>query len=256
MKATSKIRFWELDLLKGVALVLMIIFHIIFDLNLFASTAIDLNYWPLKAIGFIAASLFIFVSGIANSISVYKDINRRTNDNNNKQDSFYTQNTKRSLYLFALALSITLVTFIFFKTWTIWFGILHFFALAGLLTPFLYHHTIISILLYNIGMLIKYVTSSWSIKTYSLLWLGFIPDTFKSFDYFPLLPWLGFSIFGVIIAHIFYTSGKRQQYIFPKPNTKIAKWLILMGTKTLFIYLIHQPIIIALLYLINCFLTK
>jgi len=108
-------------------------------------------------------------------------------------------------------------------------------------------------LLYNIGMFIKYATFRLEHQDLFFVMAWICSPHIQKFWLFSTttLPW--FLLLGIIISHVFYTSGKRQQYIFQPPDNIIIQWLTFAGTKTLFIYLIHQPIIIALIYLISYF---
>jgi len=89
----SKSRIWELDFLRGIALILMIYFHVIFDMKEFfdypVSYSIGINYYIGKA----SAILFMLVSGISCSLS--------------------RSNIRRGLKVLGIALAITLVTHLY-----------------------------------------------------------------------------------------------------------------------------------------------
>lgn len=77
-------------------------------------------------------------------------------------------------------------------------------------------------------------------------YIGLPPQSFHSADYFPLLPWI-----------FMYTAGYFLYYCVQKSISKNnifkfnCKPLSLLGRHSLAAYLIHQPVIIALLWL--CF---
>jgi uncharacterized membrane protein len=67
-------------------------------------------------------------------------------------------------------------------------------------------------------------------------------------DYRPLLPWFGIVLIGLFFGNVVYGDGRRPAV----PEDKapmLARPLLPPGRNSLFIYLIHQPIIIALLAL-------
>ena len=81
---------------------------------------------------------------------------------------------------------------------------------------------------------------------------GFIPDSVPGMgDYLPLFPWIGFFFIGVFIGRVYY---KERKSIFPE----IPPWLdkiftpfSWIGRNSLWVYLFHQPVILGILYLLQ-----
>lgn len=67
--------------------------------------------------------------------------------------------------------------------------------------------------------------------------LGFPPHDFTSSDYFPVIPWIFMYIFGYHLGHIILNNKK-----FIKLGTYRIPFLSWLGTKSLLVYIIHQPI--------------
>jgi uncharacterized membrane protein len=78
--------------------------------------------------------------------------------------------------------------------------------------------------------------------------LGFEPNFFFSFDYFPILPWYGVVLIGIFMGNLIYPESKRRFDIPDFSDNIISRSLSFLGKHSLKIYLIHQPIIIMLLY--------
>lgn len=121
----NKQRFLEIDSLRGIAVCLMIVFHLLFDLNYFKAFSFDLSSGVWLFVGRTAALIFVFLVGVSLTFSYSKGRN-------------FWHFLKRGLGIFALGLLITLVTFLLFPKETIWFGVLHSIGVSIILAfPFL-----------------------------------------------------------------------------------------------------------------------
>ena len=80
-----------------------------------------------------------------------------------------------------------------------------------------------------------------------LIWLG-VPEQGRAMvDYYPLLPWSGAALLGVVAGRILYPQGLRR-FVLPLPgNAAPIRLLRFLGHHSLLIYLIHQPILLGLL---------
>jgi uncharacterized membrane protein len=79
-----------------------------------------------------------------------------------------------------------------------------------------------------------------------LLPFGVVPEGVVMPDYRPLLPWFGVVLIGLYFGNVAYGDGRRPAVLEDKAPV-LARPLLPLGRNSLFIYLIHQPIIIALL---------
>ncbi len=234
-------RFWEIDALRGIAILLMILFNWAFALQYLQITSLDLGwiFWSLfpRAI----ASMFIIIAGISFVISY-----SRAAAEKQKKSGVYKKYLTRGLKIFLLGLLATAATWIFFPQNTILFGILHFIGVALMAAPLLIklrRWTLPSAIIFiAIGVFLQNFTVSYP----WLLWLGFQPANFYTFDYFPLLPWLGVFMIGIFLGDRLYKKGRRT---FKTRNETItAKILSFLGRHSLLIYVLHQPVLLAILY--------
>ena len=65
-------------------------------------------------------------------------------------------------------------------------------------------------------------------------------------DYRPLLPWFGVVLIGLFFGKVLYARGKRVLNL-PRSTPALARPLAPLGRNSLFIYMVHQPVLIALL---------
>lgn len=219
----QKTRYLELDFLRGIAVFLMIIFHISYDLNYFHFIQIDIynhhsNLW--KYFRNIIVTLFLLSMGISLSIAYEKKFDKRK-----ILKQFYT--------LFFSSLSITIVTYILYPKYFIYFGILHFITLSFILGLLFVRHSIIALVLGFMIIIFSY---------FNLIHLHFIYQYFQSLlslphktkDFINFFPW-----FGVVLIGIFL--GKYKLFLFPIKKDFLTKKIIFLGQHALPIYLIHQP---------------
>jgi len=227
-------RYWEIDAVRGVAVLLMIAYHAAFDITYFTSG--NTPFWFAT----IVASLFIITSGISLSISYSRGGN-------------FSKFAKRGLKLLILGFLITGISYLLLKEGAIVFGIIHFFAVSSfLIYIFLKYlkgslsHLFVGILIIIIGVFISGVVYE---NSY-FLWLGLKPAGFYSFDYFPLLPWFGLFFIGIFLGKNLYPKGKRNFKIFTLKG-KTAYFATFLGKHSLVIYFMHQPIILLVLALMG-----
>jgi uncharacterized membrane protein len=243
-------RFWEIDFFRGSAVIMMILYHFIFDLSFFGLYPLNIFsgfFWILPRI---IASMFIFLVGI----SLYLSYTRAemTETSIHEIDFFYKY-LRRGVWIFSLGLLITLVTWIFVRADFIIFGILHFIGLAIILQyPFLrytwrykYFNLIVGLILIAAGLYLAFFTFNYN----GLLWLGFIPQNLQTLDYFPLLPWLGVMSLGIFFGSIFYQNYNRKFKIPDLNQHSPIRLFSFLGRHSLLIYLFHQPILILFFYL-------
>lgn len=225
-------RFWEIDATRGVAIVLMILFHTAFDLQYFGVNGpTGWVFWYLFP-RFIA-TIFIILTGISLTL----------NYNRSKKDAT-KRFARRGLKIFFFGLLITLITSLFLPRGAIFFGILHFIGISTIIAiPFVKMRNK-ALLLGFVVLLTGFYLQTLGFDFPWLLWLGFAPANFYTFDYFPIFPWFGLILTGIYLGNKFYPKAKRG---FRYDFTGRLSVLTFLGRNSLVIYLLHQPLIILLL---------
>ena len=69
MEMSGAGRFWEVDGIRGIAILMMVVFHILFDLNFFSVYAVNVSTGFWRYFGYATASLFLFIVGVSLAIS-------------------------------------------------------------------------------------------------------------------------------------------------------------------------------------------
>jgi len=232
-------RFWEIDLLRTVAIVMMITFHVLYLLNYFH---IDNTGVPGVHYGFwwwfprVTGGTFIFAAGVSLTIAYYRS----------KRTSGFLL---RGLKIFAWGMGITLLTWLIAPDAYVRFGILHFFGIAFIFAPFFlrfrYMNLILGAALMALG---TYLLEQRILVDFPwLLWLGLIQHGFSTLDYWPLLPWFGLFLVGMFFGKILYPQGNRRFNIHEFSNP-VTSALTLPGRHPLVIYLAQWPIVIGILF--------
>ncbi len=236
---TIQKRFFELDFLRGIAIMLMILYHALFDLNYFAGFGFELWSGLFWLVGRTSAFIFIFIVGVSLTISYSRAKGKITGF------SLFKKYFLRGGKIFSWGLIITAVTYVFLPTGTIYFGVLHFIGLSiALAYPFLkfrYLNLILAAIFVVIGFYLKQSVFGFSY----LLFLGLRPEVFYTLDYFPIFPWFGVVLLGIFFGNTFYAKGQRR-FLIPDLSAKL-KPLLFLGRNSLLIYLLHQPILTAII---------
>ena len=229
-------RYQKLDALRWVAIIGMILFHFNYILeNVFGEMIFHFSdtFWFL--LGRTVAIIFILVSGISFFLSAQKK----------GTPELIRVAIKRFMFLAAIALAITVVTYGFFYEQRISFGIIHFFALASLAVLLFVRFGGWNIPLGMVMLVVWYYFRYFSPDTYLFIPLGLYPRGYYSADYYPLIPWFGYYIIGYGTAYWLKKRGFFDD-IFSGSFIGGAA-LAFMGKHSLLLYSIHVPIMYGIL---------
>jgi uncharacterized membrane protein len=238
-------RFWELDLLRGVAILLMIFYHVLYDLDRFGGWGIGIHTGFWRYFAFATASLFLLLVGVSLTLSYARAAHT------NSEQRLFPKYLNRGVRIFAWGLVITAVTWVLMRDSFVRWGILHLIGLSIILAfPLLklrYGNLMLGSLLLLLGVLIRNlrVGSPW------LLWLGLMPAQFTSVDYFPVLPWFGVVLIGVFVGNSLYPGYQRIFRLQDRSHRLPVRSLDLLGRHSLLIYLVHQPVLVVALFLVG-----
>ncbi|MEF8879351.1 MAG: heparan-alpha-glucosaminide N-acetyltransferase [Candidatus Thermoplasmatota archaeon] len=243
MKDKQKNRFWEIDTLRGIAVIMMITYHVFYDLNFYQAYSINIHglFWRffLYPIG----GIFLLLVGI----SLYLSFTRKEKRLSHKEILYIFW--KRGVKIFLLGMVITAITLLYLGEGFVVFGVLHCIGLSIILGSFFLKKPLYALpaglLCIAGGLILQNFTFSFP----WLLWIGFIPSDFYTVDYFPLLPWFGVVLTGIFIGKNLYPNYQRRHKIPDMSHFKIIKTLCFIGRHSLMIYFLHQPVIIALIHL-------
>ena len=246
MGKNHKSRFWEVDFLRGLALIMMVLYHLIYNFHYFAQYNIKVysGFWLYFART--TATIFIFLVGVSLTLSFSK---AHCKIKNNKE--LFLIFLKRGLKVFSWGLIITIITWFFLREGFIIFGILHFIGISIILAYLFLKLHFLNLLIGIIFIFIGQYLKGFSFSFYWLIWLGFKPDNFYTVDYFPLFPWFGVVLIGVFFGNLAYSNYSRKFQLPDFSDFSLIRLLCFFGRHSLFIYLIHQPLIILLLYFIG-----
>jgi len=226
-------RIEALDVLRGALILGMIADHILYDCVVYLDVPYRFFDNPIRlTLHYIGSFLFILLSGASSSVS--------------------RSNWKRGAQLGAIALGVTLATWIVDPGAFIIFGILHCLAVCTLLYA-LARPAIdriprsVQSLLWVVLFLVTFpLAEGYRIYTPGLWIFGFPDQTFFSADYFPLLPWIFAYLLGTWAGDIIFGQGL-PAWFYSIRCDRLA-WV---GRHSLIIYLAHQPVILGIFLLVQ-----
>lgn len=233
-----KQRIWELDAFRGICIIGMVIVHFVYDMvDLYG-----LADWDLPALFLFVQQwggvLFLLISGICATLG--------------------SHSVKRGLVVFGCGLLVSAVTVGMYVTEfagigiIIYFGVLHCLGTCMILWPAFKKLPVwVLVLIGSVLVLLGFHLQTLPEVDYPwLVPIGILPHNFASSDYFPLLPNLGFFLLGAAIGR---TAYRKKETLLPKVNANhpVLRFLRFCGKYSLWIYLIHQPILSAAIFLIT-----
>jgi uncharacterized membrane protein len=229
-------RYQLIDILRGVAIVLMVFYHFCYDLTYFQLVQFDFYRDPFWLnLRTLIVSLFLTLVGVSLVLAAEHGINKRR---------FF----KRLGLLVLFALAITITSYIMFPGRTIVFGILHFIAFASVAGLLFVHWPVASLLL-GIGFVgLNLVFQHQLFDQTWLHWLGLMTHKPATEDYVPVIPWFGVVLIGIFLGHRLQRDSVLQFFRMFHSKGPPARGLAFAGRHSLLIYMLHQPILLGLLW--------
>ncbi len=229
-------RIWEIDFLRGLSIILVVGYHLLYDLGAYVgikrflgwSTDLSTVAWMVAQHFF--AGLFIVLSGTSSTLT--------------------RSNVRRGLRLLAVSLAVTAVTYIFDPSEAVWFGILQLLAVSILIFGVAFEKArpltcaAWGVFVLGLSAALHLLKKTVTIPFDWLLPFGIHSPGYSSFDYFPLIPWFGIFLIGAALGKSVY-APRRSLLPWRLPQTFVNA----AGRHSLLIYIAHQPVILAVFYI-------
>lgn len=225
-----KKRIWELDVFRGIGLLIMIGIHIAYDLMELFRVIPEDGLWFFSQ-GW-AGVLFLLLSGLCATMGHHP--------------------IRRGLTVLGCGCVVTAATAgMYLLGWAdrgimIYFGILHCLGVCMLLWPLLkklppWADLLLGAALIALGSLLTRPIAG---STWLLVPLGLYPPDFATSDYYPLLPYLGYFLIGAFLGKTLY---KNRVSLLPEAWNRLlpCRMLGFLGRHSLTVYMLHQPVLYA-----------
>lgn len=232
---TSSSRSIEIDALRVFAIVLMMAYHVAYDLAFFYGWDIPVNEGAWKILEQGTAGLFLLLVGVSFVLS-WSNTPRRA------------KYIIRGARIFLYGMVVTVATYIFDPEMYVRFGVLHLVGVSLALLPDFAPLKKWNGLLGLIIVLLASIVHGTAGDTSLLIPFGKIPTDFVSVDYFPMIPWFGVVLIGVMLGHLYKENRAKLTFI-PAENP-VSRGITAISRRSLAIYMVHQPLIMGALWLL------
>ena len=230
-------RIVGIDIFRGVAIVLMVIFHFCYDLNYFRFVNIPLyssEFW--LDFRLVIVNMFLITAGISLAL-VHKN-------------GIKLSSVKKRFWQLGLAsLAISIATYIIFPNTWVYFGVIHFILTASIVGLLFVKFPKISLFL-SASILISYLFFNFNMHPifYKVAPILHLPMHHTE-DLVPFIPWFSATLLGIAIVGFNWHLKLFKNRLFTT-ETPAHKFLAIIGKRALLIYLLHQPILFGLLYVV------
>ena len=238
-------RLDRIDLLRAAAMLWMTAFHFCYDLNFFGLLQANFYrdpFWTWQRVAIV--SLFLFTAGLSQAVALH-------------QGQTWPRFWKRWGQVAGAALLVTASSFFMFPNSYVTFGVLHGIAVMLIIVRLTAGWGAWLWWLGAGAIALKFAAplamADWPalelLNTTALNWLGLINRLPMTEDYVPLAPWLAAVWWGMAAGQ--WALRHRPQWLGTRDAmaTGLRRGLVTMGRWSLLYYLIHQPVMLGLLWL-------
>jgi uncharacterized membrane protein len=231
-------RHQVVDMLRGGAVALMIAYHFCFDLAFFGLLRTDMYRDPFwVGARSLIVTLFLLTVGVSLYLATRDGVQWRR---------FW----RREALIAAAALAVSAGSYLVFPRSWIFFGVLHFIAVASLLGLAFRRLGRANLTLGAALVLLGITVGHPFFDQPTWQWFGLMTHKPVTEDYVPLLPWFGVVLLGLGLGQWLYGRKDAPAWARRESARPAVRMLAFAGRHSLFIYLVHQPLLLGLLWLV------
>lgn len=234
--STAQSRYQILDFTRGIAIILMFIFHLCFGLAQLGILKINFSTDGLW-IGFRAIIVFLFLSLVGIGLVL-------ANDKGIKLKSFI----KRQLLLAVYAGLITLLSYMVRPASFVFFGILHLIFVASLLALLFIRFNTLNLILGLFTVALGLWLTIPQLDTRQFSWIGFSEMGSSSDDLAPIFPWFGLVLVGLFLGKLLIKYKNKLPLLKWNASFWLTQLISWMGRYSIHIYFIHFQSFYLLVY--------
>jgi uncharacterized membrane protein len=239
MPSSKPPRLALIDALRGFAVAQMIAYHFIYDLNYFGWVKLAMTRdQPWVGWRTAIVTQFLLLVGVSLVLrTAYKPAWR----------DFWS----RWAQIAVAAALVSAGTWLVFGPRYVWFGILHFIAVALVLARPLVALGPWNLLLGGAAIALGWWVKDAAFNPTPLNIVGFVTVKPRTEDYVPLFPWFGVVLIGVALGALWQRRGFAIAPALRALNEAPPRWLAFLGVWSLTVYLAHQPLMMGALWLVR-----
>ena len=230
-------RIVAIDVARGAALLGMAIYHLSWDFAYFHLAPLDLpTNPPMRLFSHAVAGTFLLLAGVSLALAHRGGLRRA---------AFW----RRLAIVGGAAALVTAATYFSAPDEVILFGILHCIAVASLLAaPLIVLPAWVALLLSALVLAAPWFIASPALNSPFLVWLGLGTVLPQTLDWRPLAPWAAFVFLGLALTRLNLNGLLASPLARWRPAAGAWRMFAWAGRHSLAIYLIHQPVLFAILY--------
>lgn len=237
MKEETNHRYELLDSVRGIAIGLMLVYHLAFGLSYLDILKINFStdlFW----LGFRALIVFLFLSLVGVSLVLA-----------NRKKLNLVSYFKRLLLLFIYMMSISWLSYQIVPDRYVFFGILHLIFVSSILglffIRFYWGNLWLGVIVLLCGNFAAFEFFNHPLRQ----WIGLKTVALYTNDYAPLFPWFGVVLIGIFIGHLLMKNSSLQAILSWSSNHWLFSTATWAGRYSLHIYFIHFQLFYVLIYI-------
>jgi uncharacterized membrane protein len=231
LAVTARLR--SIDNLRGLAIVAMIAYHFSFDLAYFGLTKANFYRDPFwLSSRTVILSSFLLLAGVSLVLA----------ERHGQTRAHFWRHVLR---IAGCALLVSIASYLVFPKSYIWFGVLHAIAVSLVLIRPLASRPLVALALGIAVIAAGNLVTAPAFDQKMLGWIGFATIKPVTEDYVPLFPWTGVMLVGIALGH----ALARNEFRAVAPIARLPGPLAMLGRHSLAVYMIHQPLLLAALWL-------
>jgi uncharacterized membrane protein len=227
-------RVASIDAVRAIALLAMIAYHFCFDLRYFGVIGADFEHDPFwLGARTVILSSFLLLAGVSLVLA----------DGSKLSSARFWRHVAM---IAGCAVLVSAASYAVFPVTFIWFGVLHAIAVTLVLARPLVRYPRAALTIGLVVIAAGLALSNPVFNQFAFGWIGFMTAKPYTEDYVPLFPWAGVVLCGIAVGHSLVRNG----FAVLAPIAAPPRWLAWLGRHTLAFYMLHQPMLLGVLWVV------